>query len=58
MKNVLKKPVVQTLIASLICIVLGLLIGYIVALRTLEKRHRRAAGPEGLPPARGKKRRR
>ena len=32
MKNVLKKPVVQTLIASLICIVLGLLIGYIVLL--------------------------
>ncbi len=32
MKNILKKPAVQSLIASLICIILGLLIGYIVLL--------------------------
>ncbi len=31
-KNFLKKPAVQSLIASLLCIVLGLLIGYIVLL--------------------------
>ncbi len=32
MKNLMKKPAVQALVASLICIVLGLLIGYIVLL--------------------------
>ncbi len=32
MKNLMKKPAVQSLVASLICIVLGLLIGYIVLL--------------------------
>ena len=31
-ESILKKPAVQSLIASLLCIVLGLLIGYIVLL--------------------------
>ena len=35
-KNLLKRDGVQSLIASLLCVVLGLLIGYIVLLISLE----------------------
>ena len=48
--SLLRKPMVQTLIASLICILLGLLVGYVaLAPTTPSSAYSRTSGPIPSP---------